>query len=59
MIVKVNSKGIIVDQNSIGNEIFMKWPVVTIKHHEEDWRPGYRVSYVDLEPKSNFRPFLP
>ena len=34
-------------------------PVIIIKkHHEEDWRPGYYDSFVEVEPKSNFSQFL-
>ena len=31
----------------------MKWPIIIIKHHEEDWRSGYYDSFVEVEPKSN------
>jgi len=42
----------------IRNEIFTKWPVIVIKHHEKDWRPGYYDAFGEVEPKSNFSPFL-
>ena len=39
-----------VHQCSIGNEIFMKWPVIIICHyHEEDWRHNYHDSFIDVE----------
>ena len=38
-----------------GNEIFSKWPVIIC--NEEDWRPDYYDSFVELESKLNFNEF--